>query len=131
MFVDLSFEQIIAILSLIIAALSLLFSLAANIINHKSAMKVLMTEKRIDAYCNLADIIMAVRYEGITDKNKAVLHKRTSAVMLLGSKKVKSAVNTYLHELQNGAVIPNDHLAIILNTLDNEIHSRSIFFSHK
>ena len=69
--------------------------------------------------------------EGITDKNKAVLHKRTSAVMLLGSKKVKSAVNTYLHELQNGAVIPNDHLALILNTLDNEIHSRSIFFSFK
>ena len=129
MFANLSFEQTIAILSLIIAVLSLLFSLVANIINHKSAMKVLMTEKRIDAYCKLAAIIMAIRYEGLTDKNKAVLHKRTSAVMLLGSKKVKSAVNTYLSELPNGTVLPNDHLALILNTLDNEIHSRSIFFS--
>lgn len=131
MFTNLSFEQIIAILSLIVAVLSLLFSLAANIINHNSAMKVLITEKRIAAYCDLAAVIMSVRYEGFTAKNAEIFHKCTSTAMLLGSKKVKNVINHYLCDLQEGTVIPQENLAIVLNTLDNEIHSRSIFFSFK
>ena len=125
---NLSFDQYITLASVVIAMLSLAVTICLTIVKHKSSVKVLVKEKQIECYCNLAFTLLKIRKEGLTEKHLNSFVLFSSYALLLGDDKIIHQVNYCMEKVVKNDFSTGD-ISETFEILKNSIRNYSIFSS--
>ena len=123
---NLSFDQYITLASVVIAILSLVVTICLTIVNHKSSAKILIKEKQIDCYCNLAFTLLKIRKEGLTEEHLSSFVLFSSYALLLGNDEVIKQVNYCMEKIAKNNFSTED-ISETFEILKNSIRNHSIF----
>lgn len=126
MICNLSFDQYVTLASVVIAILSLAVTICLTIVNHKSSAKILIKEKQIECYCNLAFTLQKIKKEGLTKEHTNSFMLFSSYALLLGNNKVIHQL-TYCVEKISKNDFSSDDIAQTFEILKNSIRNHSIF----
>ena len=120
-----SFEQIIAVLSLTVAALSALSAFFTSKIQHKSAVKLLIKQNQINCYGALIDIAMEIKCDGHSKERTDAFRKHIATAVMLCNFQTYQAIDRCLSEL-SASSLTFDAISDLIDAVHIEIHSCTI-----
>ena len=122
-FEQLTFEQTIAIVSLFISLLTVLSTIIATNLNHKSAHSIKLLEERISTYSAFISACARCHQDGINKNNYNMLLDSSNSVILLCSNSTKQLVLKVIESLKSdNSTDYASEMSVLLVALRSEIH---------
>lgn len=117
-----NFEQSVALVSLLIALATIIVNAVASYFSVKSAKTRLLTEKRIECYCNLIETLISINANGMTTINFKNYVKYTSSARLLAEKKHIDILSSSFEKIEENNFDMKD-IGDLLKVLRNIINN--------
>lgn len=118
-----NFEQIVAFLSLGVAFTSVFANLITAHNSNKSAKKRMLTERRINCYCNLIDTLILMHMNGPTKENIENYIKHSTSSRMLTDKSDYEAVSSAINKVDESN-FDMDAIGKLLKILRNIVNDK-------